>query len=169
MEAKPSWAGGGYRVSLTPINDPDTENFKVRLAGNRDLTTHVVRTPDNTNASGVTVQFFTNLGSVNGSGGNASAVTDASGTVGVTLWGGWEPGTATVRARVTANNTNYDDVALIPIVVPNEEETFVGSQAQGDPSNQTNFFAKLSPPESDVVFEWLYVAENNVGGMNWCE
>ena len=110
LEAPPSWARGGYRVALTPVNDPATGNFKVRLAGERVLMAHVVTTPDNTDAAGVTVHFYTNLGTSTVSPG--TGVTDASGTTGVTLWGGWEPGTATVRARVIANGTNYDDVAV---------------------------------------------------------
>ena len=149
----PCWAGGGYQVALTPVNDPDTGNFKVRIAGYRDLMAHVVTLPGLTDAPGVTVQFFTSLGTVN----HSSATTDANGKVGVTLWGGWEPNTATVRARVVANGTNYDDVALVPVVAPDGEDTSINSQNQAI----TLFQGVLTP--SDVNFSGMQITERDGG------
>ncbi len=124
LTTQPSYAGDtGCRVALTPYTDPDTGSFNVRIAGYRLLTAHVVGTPSGNNLSGVTVSFFTDRGTLS----TAQAATDSTGSIGTTLWGGWDPGTATVRATVTFAGQPFGDVALVPVVAPNgETSTAIG-------------------------------------------
>ena len=154
--ATPTYASNGYKVYVTPVNDSVTHNFKVRIDGTRSFHVHVVNTPSDSDANGVTVYFYTNLSSSSVS--PPSAVANSSGVTGFSLYGGWTPGTATVRAKVVApNGTEYSDVAVVPIVKPDGENTaFIGfSGVLGV------WKARLTP--TDVNFGGLQVGERNGG------
>lgn len=153
LTAATSRANEGYKVYLTPSVDPSTGDFKVRIAGYRGLSAHVVRTPSNSNAVGVTVYFQTSLGTCSA----ASGITDSNGVTGTSLWGGWGPGTATVRAKVVANGSTYSDVANVPVVKPDGETTgFVQWQ-----DNRGVWNARLTP--TDVSFGGLTLTERDGG------
>lgn len=154
--ATPIYATNGYRVDVTPVNDPTTGNSKVRIDGYRSFNVHVTHTPSGNNAGNVTVYFYANLGSVN----TTSDNTDNSGRTAFSLWGGWGAGAVTVRAKAVVNGKSYSDTATVSVVKPTGEVTgFLGFNA---PNGQ--WHARLTPSASDVNFSGLQVTER-AGGV----
>lgn len=160
--ARPSHAVEGYRVTITAANDPTTGNSRVRIGGYRGLTAHVTRTPSGANASGVTVYFYTNRGTLS----SAQENTDGSGNAGVTLGGGWVAGTATATARVVGTNgTQYNSTpsASVEIVKPDGENTGFVQWGTGTTGREATgvWNARLTP--TDVNFDGLQVTERDGG------